>query len=98
RKHPPVRASHSSNSMVVMFGPIQRLTRSSSVIARKTFSGGASKSRVIVIVGRLGSASIRASRNALIVITRLLPLLLQQRPRPWLPALHPSAGTVLLPV
>ena len=58
--------------IVVDLGPSHWATSSGSVQARNTFAGGASNSRVIVIVGRFGSASMVASRFVVLFMMLLL--------------------------
>src|SRR5215207_2978180 len=90
----------------MLLGPSQRATRSGSVQARKTFSGGASNSRVIRTVGSWGSASICASRLPVVVVV-LMMLLPPDRqrcagglsilPRPWLRERRRGGGTAPRP-
>ena len=58
RQRPPVVASQSRISVSIRFGPTQRANSSGSVCARISSSGVASKSRVMRMIGRAGSASI----------------------------------------
>ena len=61
RQAPPSRTSHSAMRASVPFGPTHRMYRSGSVCARMSCAGVAAKSRVIRMMGSVGSASMVAS-------------------------------------
>src|SRR5215471_6430645 len=68
---PPVRASHCSIRVSIAFGPTHWANSTGSVWARNSCSGVAAKSRVIRMIGSLGSASMIVSL-VLVIVGHLL--------------------------